>query len=100
MEMQSQQSITRRVNVGPIERGISIVTGMGLLSYVVARRPRLSLPIALDACYMIYRGSTGHDFIYQTLGINRAQENGHQGILVERSVTVNRPRDQLFRIWH
>jgi len=99
MEVQTQQPISRRVNVGPIERGISLVTGMGLLSYVVIRRPRMSIPLALNAGYMLYRGMTGHDLIYQTMEINRAQENGHQGIQVERSVTVNRPRDQLFRIW-
>ena len=99
MEVQTQQPISRRVNVGPIERGISLVTGMGLLSYVVTRRPRMSIPLALNAGYMLYRGMTGHDLIYQTMEINRAQENGHQGIQVERSVMVNRPRDQLFRIW-
>ena len=99
MDMHTERSISRRVNVGPVERGISVVTGMGLLSYVLARRPRMSILLALDAGYMLYRGMTGHDLIYQTLEINRAQENGHQGIQVERSVTVNRPRDQLFRIW-
>lgn len=99
MEIQTRQPMSRRVNVGPIERGISLVTGMGLLSYVITRRPTMSLPAALEAGYMIYRGATGHCVIYQTLEINRTQENGHQGIKVERSVTVNRPKDQLFRIW-
>lgn len=99
MEMSTERSGSRPINVGPVERGISIVTGMGLLSYVLARRPRMSLPAALEAGYMIYRGATGHCVIYQTLDINRTEQNGHQGILVERSVTVNRPREQLFRIW-
>ena len=98
MELHTQP-ISRRVNVGPVERGISLVTGMGLLSYVMTRKPPMSVPLALEAGYMIYRGATGHCVIYQTLEINRAQENGHQGIQVERSVTVNRPKDQLFRIW-
>lgn len=99
MGIQAQEHMSRRMNVGPIERGISLVTGMGLLSYVMTRRPPMSLPAALEAGYLIYRGATGHCVIYQTLEINRAQENGHQGIRVERSVTINRPRDQLFRIW-
>jgi uncharacterized membrane protein len=99
MEIRTQQPMSRQVNVGPIERGISLVTGMGLLSYVITRRPAMSLPAALEAGYMIYRGATGHCVIYQTLEINRTQENGHQGIKVERSVTVNRPKEQLFRIW-
>jgi uncharacterized membrane protein len=53
----------------------------------------------MDASYMIYRGATGHCVFYQMLGINRAQANGHEGILVERSVTVNRPKDELYRKW-
>jgi len=99
MEMHTGQPISRRVNVGPLERGISLVTGMGLLSYIMTRRPPMSLPLALEAGYMVYRGATGHCLIYKTLEINRAQDNGHQGIQVERSVTVDRPKDQLFRIW-
>lgn len=88
-----------RVNVGPIERGLSLVTGMGLLSYVMTHRPRMSIPLALEAGYMLYRGATGHDLIYQMLEISRVGENGQKGIQVERAITVNRPRDQLFRIW-
>jgi uncharacterized membrane protein len=72
---------------------------MGLLSYVLSRRPPMSLPAALEAGYLVYRGAAGHCLIYETLDINRSQHNGHQGILVDRAVTVNRPREQLFRIW-
>ncbi|HEX6271182.1 MAG TPA: SRPBCC family protein [Anaerolineales bacterium] len=99
MEMHTNPSHSRPVNVGPMERGISLITGMGLLSYVLTHRPRLSIPLALDAGYMLYRGATGHCVIYEMMEIDRARENGHPGIRVERSVTVNRPRDQLFRIW-
>lgn len=99
MDINAQQPISRPVNVGPLERGISLVIGMGLFSYVMSHRPRMRLPLALEAVYMLYRGATGHDPIYQTLEINRIHANGHQGIPVERSMTINRPRDQLFRIW-
>jgi uncharacterized membrane protein len=33
------------------------------------------------------------------MDINRAKENGHEGIQVVRAITINRPKDQLFRIW-
>ncbi|HSK89378.1 MAG TPA: SRPBCC family protein, partial [Anaerolineales bacterium] len=59
----------------------------------------LGVPLSLNAGYMIYRGATGHCVAYQMMGINRVDENGHEGILVERSVTVNRPKEELFQMW-
>ena len=99
MEMQMQRPVSSRVNLGPVERGLSLATGMALLAYTITRRPKLGLPLGLDAGYMIYRGATGHCVFYQMLGINRAQANGHEGILVERAVTVNRPKAELYRVW-
>lgn len=96
MEMQIKPKKSR-VNVGPIERGLSLAAAAGLLSYIVLRRPRFSIPLALDAGYMVYRGTTGHCVVYQMMDINRA--NGHAGIQVQESVTINRPREQLFQIW-
>lgn len=93
------QPISSRVNVGGMERGISLASGLALMAYVLSRRPRLSLPLGLDAGYMIYRGATGHCVMYQMLGINRAEVNGHEGIKVDRAVTINRPREELYRIW-
>lgn len=99
MEMEMQRPVSSRVNVGRLERGLSLATGVALLAYTIARRPKLVLPVGLDAGYMIYRGATGHCVFYQMLGINRAEANGHEGILVEQSVTVNRPRAELYRMW-
>ena len=99
MEIEMQQPMTSRVNVGRVERGISVATGIALLAYTLSRRPKLSLPLGLDASYMIYRGATGHCVFYQMLGINRTEVNGHEGIRVERAVTVNRPRAELYQMW-
>src|ERR1043166_8401249 len=74
MEMQLRRPIMSRVNVGPVERGVSIVTGLALLAYIVKRRPGLGLSLGLlglDAGYMLYRGATGHCVVYQAMGINR-----------------------------
>jgi uncharacterized membrane protein len=91
--------IKSRVNVGPVERGLSLASGMALLAFTLTRRPRLSLPLGLDAGYMIYRGATGHCVFYQMLGIRRIESNGHEGIRVERSVTVNQPKKELYQMW-
>jgi uncharacterized membrane protein len=99
MQMEMQGPVKSRVNVGQVERGISLASGLALLAYTVSRRPRLSLPLALDAGYMMYRGATGHCVFYQMLGINRTEVNGHEGIRVERAVTVNRPKEELYPMW-
>jgi uncharacterized membrane protein len=101
MEMEMQRPVSSRVNVGRVERGVSLATGAALLAYTLVRRPnaKLGLPLGLDAGYMLYRGATGHCVFYQMLGINRAEANGHEGILVERAVTVNRPRAELYEAW-
>lgn len=98
MEMQMEHPMQTRVNVGTTERGMSLVSGLAMLAYLFTRRPdmKLSLPLGLEAAYMLYRGATGHCVFYQLLDINRADEGG---IKVQRVVTINRPRDELFRIW-
>lgn len=98
MEIQIQDPVSRRVNVGMTERVASIATGIGLLSYMLVRRSKMSLPLGLEAGYMLYRGATGHCVFYRMLEINRS-ENGTGGIKIQRAVTVNRPRDQMFRMW-
>jgi uncharacterized membrane protein len=77
---------------------MSLVSGLATLAYILMRRPdrKLSVPLGLDAAYMIYRGATGHCVFYELLDINRAEGGGIQ---VQRAVTVNKPRDELFRIW-
>lgn len=98
MEVQKSRPVSRRLNVGMAERAASLATGFGLLSYVLMYRPKMSLPLGLEAGYMLYRGVTGHCVFYQMLEINRS-ENGIGGIKAQHSVTINRPGDQLFRIW-
>lgn len=100
MDLQIEHPVQTRVNVGATERRASIASGLAMLSYLVTRRPdiKIGLPLGLEAGYMLYRGATGHCVFYQMLDINRA-EDGQNGIRVQRSVTVNKPRDELFRIW-
>jgi uncharacterized membrane protein len=99
MEMQTPRPIMSRVNIGSVERGISFASGLALLAYTLSHRPKRGLALGLDASYLIYRGATGHCVFYQMLGINRAEMSGHEGIRVERAVTVNRPRAELYQVW-
>ena len=100
METQLQPPVSRPVNVGMGERGISLASGLAGIYYILRRRPNLKigLPMALDAGYMLYRGATGHCYLYQMLEIKRSQD-GNKGIQVQHSITINLPKEQLYRIW-
>lgn len=100
MEVEMERPTSRRVNVGPMERGVSFVTALAMLSYILKNRPgaKVSVPLGLEAGYMMYRAATGHCMFYQMMEIKRSEE-GNRGIEVKRAITVNKPRDELFRIW-
>ncbi len=95
-----RKPVPRRQNVGGTERKVSLISGLGLLSYVLIQRPsrNIGIPMALEAAYMLYRGASGHCVVYQTMEINRSRE-GNRGIRVQRSITVNKPREEIFSTW-
>jgi len=52
---QMDQPALRRINVGPVERRVSIATGLAMLSYLIRKRPNMliGLPMGLEAGYML-----------------------------------------------
>ena len=110
-----------RVNVGNVERWLSMVAGGALAAYALRRRSVSGGAAALAGAALLYRGATGHCDFYQALGINRADghgANGHgtgiradqdsdtrqqlgggAGIHVEESITIDKPVDQVYRFW-
>ncbi len=110
-----------RVNLGKVERWMSIAAGGALAAYALKRREVPGGAAAIAGAALLYRGATGHCDVYQALGINRAdarptggygtgmiadrgsdtraQLGGRRGIHVEESVTINRPLDELYRFW-
>ncbi|HXH24026.1 MAG TPA: SRPBCC family protein [Vicinamibacterales bacterium] len=108
----------RLVNVGPTERVLSVIAGGVLAAYGLRRRSRPGGVAALTGAALLYRGATGHSYVYQAFGINRGdrqgggpgviadrgsdtrqQLGGARGIRVEEAVTVSRPVDEVFRFW-
>ena len=111
-----------RLNVGRVERWLSMVAGGALAAYAFKRRDAPGGAVAIAGAALLYRGATGHCDIYQALGINhadqmdgprmegtgviadrgsdtRAKLGGARGIHVEESVTINRPLSELYRFW-
>jgi uncharacterized membrane protein len=70
--MQGQQSI----NVGQIERQLSVAAGAALVLYALINRSRASWITAPLGAALIWRGQTGHCPVYQALNVNTAQSQG------------------------
>jgi uncharacterized membrane protein len=96
------------VNVGQVERWASAVGGGALALYGLTRGNLPGVALALLGASLVYRGTTGHCYAYQAAGINTASgeaENpnvsvrGGHGVKVEKSLTINRPPEELFRFW-
>src|SRR5438067_8909254 len=94
------------VNVGEIERYGSIIGGAALVAAGLWRKSLGGALLSLLGGAFIFRGVTGRCECYAALGINTAnaerQRPGvpdNQGVKVEKSITINRPREELFRFW-
>lgn len=88
------------INVGQTERWLSVMGGSLLALYGLTRRSRRGQALSLLGSYLLVsRGSTGHCPMYGTLGISTAGAAVTKGVTMERSVTVNRPREDVYRFW-
>ncbi len=94
-------------NVGNIERGASVMAGSLLLYHGLKRKSKAGVGLALLGAAGIRRGITGFCYTYQALGIRSADiEQGANvsvpyelGVRVDRAVTVNKPREEVYRFW-
>lgn len=106
VEVKSHQSST---NVGPTERLASAIGGGALALYGLTRGTYGGIALALVGGSLVYRGATGHCNLYEAMGVNTASElsgenprvsvKGGSGIKVEKSMTINRSPEELYRFW-
>lgn len=82
------------INISRNERILSLVGGSYLLYKSVTDKSTIK---ALTAGYLIYRGSTGHCPVNQAMGINEVELTND--VNIKTSVTVNKPRDQVYNFW-
>ena len=104
-----------RVNLGRVERLLSMAAGGALAAYAVKRRSVPGGAAALAGAALLYRGATGHCDVYEVLGINHAAKGtgviadrgsdtrqklgGRRGTHVDESITINRPIAEVYRFW-
>jgi uncharacterized membrane protein len=106
-DSRQQLGQTNNADVGTIERAISAAGGGALALTGLARRGPAGAALAMAGGWLLYRGATGKDPLYRALGINTAETHPgplasvrhKEGVKVKRSITVDRPRDELFRFW-
>jgi uncharacterized membrane protein len=97
----------RPINIGDEERLVSGAGGGALAVYGLKRRGLGGLLMTIAGAGLIYRGATGHCNLYKVLSISTVKRKGLRasvkhgaGIKVEKSVTINKPVEELFRFWH
>ncbi|HEX5580481.1 MAG TPA: SRPBCC family protein [Gemmatimonadaceae bacterium] len=100
-------------NVGDAERWLSVLGGGALAVWGMRRRGASGTLAALAGTMLVERGVTGHCPVYDSLGVDTAgaghelvRQHGPNAVLdasrsvrVEHAVTVDRPREELYRYW-
>lgn len=84
-------------NVGRTERVLSVAGGALLLFDILSRR-KTSLVQTIAGTYLLLRGVTGFCLGYDRLGKNEVDFRT-PNINIRTSLTVNRPRDQVYAFW-
>jgi len=94
------------INIGQIERLLSTVGGEILLVYGWGRLDLKGLLVGLVGGGLFLRGITGHSYLYKALDISTVEESPGtrkslpgKGVQVSRSVTIERPAQELYRFW-
>jgi len=105
----------RSMNVGQVERAISVAAGGALAAAGLKKRGVTRMALALAGAALARRGVTGHCEVYQALGVSTrsphgprhrsdvtgraATVNARKAIKVERSIQVQRPAGELYELW-
>jgi uncharacterized membrane protein len=95
-------------NVNDPERWVSVIFGSALTAYGLKMRSIGGLILGAVGGALVWRGATGHCFVYDSLGISSAhdEDDGRnvsvpygKGVRVEKAVTINAPPEQLYAFW-
>jgi uncharacterized membrane protein len=96
-----------RRNISEVERWASMGAGIGLAAFGISRRRPAGYALAALGALLFRRGLTSHCDVYQALGVNtargggdtRAALGGSAGVIIEETITIARPQEELFRFW-
>jgi uncharacterized membrane protein len=100
------RSPRRGINLSEAERKLSALGGAAMAIYGLSKGGGVGFVLGLAGGGLLYRGLSGHCYIYEALDINTARRRGlhasvahGHGIKTETSVTINKPAKDLYRFW-
>lgn len=85
----------RAQNISDNERMVSLVAGGALALYGITRRSWAGTVVAAAGAALVYRGATGHSYVYERIGIDRSDSPAE----VMQAVTVLRNPDEVYAFW-
>ena len=91
---------TASTNVDDTERWVSGISGAALVLYGLRRRSIGGTVLAALGAGLLYRSVTGRSVLYQALDLRLIRTTGgQQRIEVAKTLTINRPPEELYRFW-
>lgn len=87
-----------KVNMGQTERLVSAGAGAWLLYNSTLGSGTFTLNKFLLGSYMLFRGATGHCFLYSVAG-KEHYPDPVKNINIRTSITVNKPRHEVYAFW-
>lgn len=93
-DLQRQHS----VNVGDVERWLSVIGG-GILALYGLRRSLGNLVLIAGGGALIYRGLTGWCAVYEALQLSTTSADTGPGMTLEAAITVHKPAAEVYRFW-
>jgi len=103
----TEHALSSEKNVGEPERWVSVVAGTALAAYGLKMRSIPGLVLGAVGGALIHRGASGHCLVYESMGVTTADDESAsnvsvrygKGVRVEKSVTINAPREQVYAFW-
>ncbi|HWN67240.1 MAG TPA: SRPBCC family protein [Haliangium sp.] len=86
-------------NVGQYERIASGVGGAALIFLGLRRFSLGGALAALGGVALLHRGVTGQCQVYRRFGVDTTREGLSRGVEVDRSITIARSPDEVYRFW-
>ena len=94
-------------NVSEPERFISVLGGGALIAHGLRQKSLSGLGLAAIGGALLYRGTTGHCDLYQTLGINSARRRSGRnisvpyetGVRIDKTILIGKAPDEVYRYW-
>ena len=92
-------------NITADEQKWSLIGGAALIGASLAGRGLIRFLGILAGGALIHRGTTGHCYLYEAMGVNQRGENDEGGVAdnaghkVVDSIVIQRPRAELYAYW-